>query len=158
MVGEVEYGWLVGCRTICDTQGIVGRERISNLYIDIARESGVPVGGIQPKCQQRIRNLDHIPNREMEAFLSSVQTMSEVIFRQIIFNAIEGKLPFVDTVSIAAYKRTKIIVDVSIIRYQVVPEHYIAQFTVFIRDHKRYHTSAIVRYTCLNAIGICQGI
>lgn len=72
----------------------------------------------------------------MKTFLASMQAMSIIILRQLVFNRINLKTAMVDTVSVSTDNCAKIAVYVNIVSDIVMAKHNITQSSISIGDHQ----------------------
>ena len=90
-----------------------------------------------------------------------MQTVPEVVCRQLVFFAVYRQLSVLYAVGVAAYRRAEVartVHRVGILGYVVITEHNISGLPVLVWHNERNHSSAEVCYAHLHAVGVFQGV
>ena len=90
-----------------------------------------------------------------------MQTMAEVVLRQLVVLAVHGQMSLVYSVGVSAHRRTivaRTVHRVGILPDVVVAENHIRRLAVLVGHAERYHAAAEVRDADLHAVGVLQRV
>ena len=158
VIGQIHYGSLVGSSFVSNHQRVAIGERIGSLHIERTGEAHFAIGRSVADNQLLIVDLFNIEHAILITFHTAVQTIGTIINRYLIFNAIDSKLTFIDTVSITTDECTEIGFVVQIRLNIVEAQHDIGKFSIFIWRTDRNDTSAEIHHGNFYPIRIRQNI
>jgi len=139
MIGRIGNGVLVGHNHIFEPQCIILCKCILDSHSEITAETVLQIGRKTLKHNIIVTCFFNLPRSKTEAS-SAVKSPSALIYRGVIFLAVESKFCVTDSVCPSADNKSLItVVGVCIILRIVKTEHNIRQNTVFIRHIKRLY-------------------
>ena len=158
MVGHID-----DCRLIClclvlNVDGIIIGQRHHHLAVQIAGEAFFTILGQISEFHFLGTNLFGIKNLILEAFRTTVQTMTVIITRQLILHTVQRETSLIDTVGITSYRSSEVRRNRQIILDRIEAQHYITHHSISIGHHHRYDTPTEVRHTNLHVIRIAKHI
>ena len=125
MIGHIDYSRFVGCGSVINIKGIVGRKAIYDLSLDCPGVAVVAVGIGKGQFESAVVELTGCINAILPAkgahVCATVERVTKIVFRQGDGITIEHKCTLIDAVGIAADSGTEIrLVDLGEISLDVL--------------------------------------
>ena len=109
MVGQVDDRLFIGESLVFDLQ-LAADQRIAHLYVQVAGITLFAVGAVQGERQRvAVAAFKHIiPQAAVEADFAAVQMVAVVVLVQVVIDAVDDHVAFIDTVRTSADQRAQI--------------------------------------------------
>ena len=158
VVGEVNHRLLVRRRFVLDVDGIVIRQGISNLDVEVAREASLAVLREVGEFDRLGRRLVSCPHLPVEALGTTVEAVRLVVLGKSVLCPVELELTVGDTVAVATDEGTKVARAVDIGLDAVVSEDDVGHLAVLVGHHDRDEAAAPVGNASLGTFGILEDV
>ena len=151
VVGEVDHRKSGRARLIADVEGIVLQEAIGHLHLQLAGEALLTICRGVAEYERGGVPLLGVPDPEVEARGSAVETIGTVIDPQAIGLVIKRKLPLRDPIAVATDDGAEVLLlRPEIVVEAVVPEDDIYRLALAVGNQQLDYFAAIVGHPHLH--------
>lgn len=156
VVGHIHDRGLVRFGRIANIDGVIVGQRHRHPAVEIPREALFAVLRRIGQLQLAVALLHGVENPVLKSPGTSVQTVTIVILRQLVFNAVQCDPPLPDAVGIAADRSPEVSRNRPVIPDVIESEHDVAHDAVTVGNHHRHDASAEVGDAHLHALVVLQ--
>ncbi len=157
VVSHIDDSRSVGLSLIADVDGVVVGQSHCHVASDVTREALFAVRSAVGQLQSLLVNLLAVIDAVLEALWTAMQTVAEVIQRQLILLAVQREAAVSNAVSVATDRGTEVRGLIDIVLNAVEAEHHILHSALLVGHEDRDDTSAEVSHADLHPIHVLQG-
>ena len=158
VIGQIDNGRLVGGCFVSDNQRVAIGKSVSSFHFQFAGETHFAIGRSVANHQLLIAQLFNIEHAILITFYTTVQTIGTIVHRNLIINAINRELTFIDTIAITTDQSTEVAGIIQIRLNIIETQHDVGKLAILIGRCDRNDTSTIINHGNFYPIRILQNI